>query len=119
MGSSDYPTALQITQAVQQEPTVNHGSEATIGRATGSCRGQAVPVTYFSRTTHLTNDSSDFRSTRAAALTFTLKVCLGPLLSSMWVCKGAARHHEARCNLRSGTGWTPFGQIAGPVASSL
>ena len=74
---------------------------------------RAVPVTRFSSLTHLTNDSSDFRSTRAAALIFTWKDCTGPLLSSMLVCRAATRHHEARSNLWSGTGWTPLGQVAG------
>ena len=96
-----------------QEPTVKRRTEATTGSAIGSCRIQTVPVPHFSTTTHLTKDSSDFRSTRAAALIVTLKDCLGPLPSSMWACRQATRDEAARSNLRSGTGCTPSGQVTG------
>ena len=82
--------------------------EATTGSAAG-----AVPVTHFSTTTHLTNNSSDFRFTRAAALILTLKDCLGPSPSSMWACRQAMRDDAARSSLQSGTGCTPFGQVTG------
>lgn len=118
MASSDYPTALHITLAVRAG---THSEIQDRGHHrqchSSCCRGQAVPVAYFSTTTHLTKDSSDFRSTRAAALIFTLKDCLGPLLSSMSVCRGAIDDDAARGRLQGGTGWTPFGQVAGQFVS--
>ena len=50
----------------------------------GTAEDKLCPVIHFSATTYLTNDLSEFRSTRAAALILTSKDCFGPLPSSMW-----------------------------------
>ena len=70
MANSNHPTVLQITLGVCAEP---HSEQQDRGHHRQCHRElQRSSCASFSTPTHLTNDSSDLRSTRAAALIFTL-----------------------------------------------